>query len=137
MLFSHKARLKVFVRFVTELASLSKCTDRSVAAIIVDRAGTQVYSIGVNGGPAGGIDCLCDPSNKYTCAHAEANALAKCAVDLKDKIMLCTLSPCVTCATLIINSGISGVIYLEAYRDLSGIYLLQQAGVKTWKYDAD
>lgn len=128
-------RLCVFVKFVEGLASLSKCTDKKVAAIIVDYSGTQVYSIGVNGGPAGGMDCLCTLGGKYTCAHAEANALAKCTVDCKGKIMICSLSPCVTCATLIVNSGITRVYYLEQYKDTTGLELLRQAGVETFSVE--
>jgi dCMP deaminase len=134
MILYSEDRLQVFAQFVANLASLSKCTDKQVAAIITDEAGMQIYSIGVNGGPAGGPDCLCGLGGKYTCAHAEANALAKCTTSCKGKIMICSLSPCVTCATLIINSGIMGVVYLEQYRDDSGIKLLSEAGVGVWQF---
>ena len=51
-------RLKVFARFAIDLAKLSKCSQRGVAAIIIDEDASQIYSIGVNGGPRGGMDCL-------------------------------------------------------------------------------
>lgn len=124
-------RIKVFYRFMSDLALLSKCEDKKQAAIIVDKQYTQVYSIGLNGGPAKGIDCLCSIGGKYTCIHAEAQAIAKAKVDLTDAIMLCTMSPCVTCAALIINSGIKSVIYRDEYKESTGIQLLEKAGVKT------
>ena len=125
-------RLLVFARFVDDLKQLSKCEDRKTSAIIADHTLSQVYSIGVNGGPAGSQhQCLCKLPGKYTCIHAEANAIAKCLSADKDKIMICSLSPCVTCASLIVNNGFSAVYYLEAWKDPAGLQLLNEAGIKT------
>ena len=123
-------RIQVFKRFVEDLATLSKCTDKHVAAIIINKEATQVFSIGVNGGPKGGLDCLCTLGGKYTCAHAEANALAKCKQDCHGATMICTMSPCVTCATLIVNAGITQVYYINKYKDDMGLQILQQAGIR-------
>ena len=122
-------RLKVFRRFALDLATLSKCRDRGVAALIVDEECTNVFAIGINGGPKGGMDCLCG-TGKYTCAHAEANALAKCNTDCHGRAMICTLSPCVTCATLIVNSGITTVYIIEKYKDETGIKLMLDADIR-------
>jgi dCMP deaminase len=106
-----------------------------VAAIIISGDAKNVYSIGINGGPTGGVDCLCTLGGKYTCIHAEANALAKFrSVYWKDTIMIVTMAPCVTCASLIANSGIAEVIYLEDYKDNAGLGLLLAAGVKCTFY---
>lgn len=123
-------RIKVFAEFVKQLATLSKCSDRGVAAIAIDKYGTQIYSIGINGGPKKGIDCLCLLGNKYTCIHAEAQCIAKCTTLDQEKIMLCTLSPCVTCASLIINTGFIAVYYIEEYKDTAGLELLESANIK-------
>ena len=56
---------------------------------------------------------MCHMGEKYTCIHAEANALAKCISEDQDKVMICSLAPCVTCASLMANSGIRRVFYLE------------------------
>ena len=130
MLVRNNPRIQVFKRFVEDLATLSKCTDKHIAAIIVDNEATQVYSIGINGGPKGGQDCLCTLGGKYTCAHAEANALAKCTADCHGKMMICMMSPCVTCATLIVNAGIASVYYINKYKDDTGLQILQQAGIR-------
>lgn len=124
------ARLSVFLPFVRDLATLSKCEDKKTAAIIISNDGSQVYSIGVNGGPRGGADCLCHGNTKYTCVHAEANAIAKCTVNDPNKIFICSYSPCVTCASLIVNSGASAVYYLEAYKDATGLDILRAAGIE-------
>lgn len=122
-------RLKVFFNFMNELALLSKCVDKKQAAIIVDADLTQIYSIGLNGGPSKGIDCLCTLGGKYTCIHAEAQAIAKAKSDLSGCIMLCTMSPCVTCAAMIINSGIKSVIFRDEYHNRTGIHTLEAADV--------
>ncbi len=123
-------RLLVFTRFVEDLAAMSRCSDKGVAAIILDKEGTQVFSIGINGGPKGGIDCLCELGQKYTCAHAEMNALAKCTTDCTGKVMICTLAPCITCATLIVNVGISKVYVLNTNGHDDGLKILRAGGVK-------
>jgi deoxycytidylate deaminase len=119
----------ILMDFTENLASLSKCEQRSVAAIITDYNMNQVYSIGVNGGPAGGIDCLCSLGGKETCIHAETQAIAKCTINDKNKIMFVTLSPCVTCASLIVNSGFNKVYYREDWKDNPGVKLLRASGI--------
>ena len=124
-------RRQVFANFVKDLAQLSKCEERKVAAVITDKDMAQVYSIGLNGGPKGLVDCMCKIDGKYGCVHAEINALVKCHSDAKDKIMFVTLSPCKQCAAAIINApgGFSAVYYLEEWKDTAGLKLLEAAGI--------
>lgn len=64
--------------------------------------------------------------------HAEANALAYNArhgVAVQGADLFVTLSPCFSCAQLIIAAGLVRVCYDKQYRDPAGINLLQQAGV--------
>lgn len=125
-------RVRVFANFVCDLAKLSKCCERKVGAVITDKDMTQVYSIGLNGGPKGLADCLCNIDGKYGCLHAEQNALIKCMSDAPDKVMFVTLSPCKQCAAAIINApgGFSAVYYVEEWKDTTGIKLLEAAGIK-------
>ena len=127
-----KDRILVFANFALELAKLSKCEERKVAAIITDRDLTQIYSIGLNGGPKGLVDCMCKIDGKYGCVHAEINALIKCRSDAPDKVMFVTLSPCKQCAAAIINApgGFSTVYYLQEWKDTTGIELLRKAGIR-------
>jgi len=128
-------RLEVFANLAKNLATLSKCEERKVAAIIASRDLSQVYSIGLNGGPKGLVDCMCKLGSKYGCVHAEINALVKCRSDAEGKVMIVTLSPCITCAAAIINApgSFSAVYYLEEWKDLKGIELLKSAGIKCIK----
>ena len=128
----NQERLKVFRNFAVQLATLSKCSERSVAAVIADKDLSQVYSIGLNGGPKGLVDCMCNIDGKYGCVHAEINALVKCRSDATDKVMITTLSPCKSCAAAIINApgSFSSVYYTEEWKDTSGIKLLKAAGIR-------
>ena len=127
-----KDRVVVFANFARELAKLSKCEERKVAAIITDKDLAQIYSIGLNGGPKGLVDCMCKIDGKYGCVHAEINALIKCRSDAPDKLMFVTLSPCKQCAAAIINApgGFSTVYYLQEWKDTTGIELLRKAGIR-------
>ena len=126
----HKRKL-IFKNFTIDLARLSKCTERKVAAIITDNDLTQVYSIGVNGGPKGLADCMCVIDGKYGCIHAEINALIKCTTTEPNKVMFVTLAPCKQCATAIINApgGFSKVYYFEEWKEDIGLQLLRNAGI--------
>lgn len=133
-----QARINTFVAFTRDLAKQSKCKERQVAAVITDKDLTQVYSIGINGGPKGLVDCMCALEGKYGCIHAEINALVKCRSDDKGKVMFLTLSPCISCAAAIINApgSFSAVYYLEEWKNTEGIKLLKQAGIKCMKVPA-
>lgn len=106
-----------------------------VGAVIVTGDNTQVLAVGYNGDHRGGSNQV--ESLEPGCSgfiHAEINALIKCDYNNpKRKVMYLTLSPCKQCAKSIVNGGIDEVVYNEEYRDLSGVALLTDAGVKVRK----
>jgi dCMP deaminase len=70
--------------------------------------------------------------------HAESNAIAKLAKsnDSGDGAdIFITHAPCIECAKLIYQSGISRVYYGENYRDDAGIEFLKKSGVEIEKLD--
>ena len=103
-----------------------------VAAIVVTEDNTQLLSLGYNGDHAGGPNCReSDNPGDSGFIHAEVNALIKLDFNSpKRKKMYVSLSPCKMCAKAIINARIDEVIYIDQYRDLSGVELLQNAGIK-------
>ena len=103
-----KDRVVVFANFARELAKLSKCEERKVAAIITDKDLAQIYSIGLNGGPKGLVDCMCKIDGKYGCVHAEINALIKCRSDAPDKVMFVTLFSFLRISRIIFSSSVNG-----------------------------
>ncbi|MBL0717923.1 MAG: dCMP deaminase family protein [Alphaproteobacteria bacterium] len=71
-------------------------------------------------------------TNQYV-VHAEQNLItfaAKEGIRTDGTTMYVTLSPCIVCAKLIIQSGITKVVFMDAYRDLSGVNFLRKVGIK-------
>jgi dCMP deaminase len=111
-------------------ASRSTCLSRPTGSVIVkDR---QILTTGYNGSLPGQAHCVDDgvcfrrsvdwpEATKYDMcrsAHAEANAIAlgaKKGVSLEGATIYCTLEPCITCAKLIVMSGIIRVVYEYGY----------------------
>lgn len=124
------------IRYVQDLATLSKCRHGKVACVLFAQDFSQIYSIGINGGPSGQKDCVCNELDaKYGCAHAEQNCLIKNSDFDKPKIMICTRACCPTCATLIVNSNanIKEFWYLEDFKDVSGLQILEDANIDIFK----
>jgi len=100
-----------------------------VGAVIVTEDNTQVLAVGYNGDHKGGPNSVesTEPGQSGF-IHAEINALIKCDFNHpKKKKMYLTLSPCRQCAKAIVNGGIGEVVYLQEYRDRSGIELLESS----------
>jgi len=123
------------------VAKRMTCERAQVGALVVKN--NRVVSMGYGGVPSGlphctDVGCKTGPDGGcIATAHAEANAIsfaAKEGIAVKGSEMYVTLSPCLNCAKLIINSGIVKVYYLEKYRDSSGIELLHEAGVIIMDY---
>lgn len=132
--------VKVFVDFACNLRGLSKCRDKQVACLICSGDLKQVYSIGINGGPRGNkeLECLCESDKtKYSCIHAEANALVKLHTRDAHKVMICTYSPCLQCASMIINEpcGFDAVLFVDMHHDYSAVKLLLDNDIQVGQAD--
>ena len=71
--------------------------------------------------------------------HAESNAIAKLARSSqsgRDASVFITHAPCLDCAKLIYQSGISSVYYRNSYRDVAGVEFLEKSGVIVTKYES-
>ena len=128
--------MEKFDRRYLEMASVwarnSYCKRRQVGALLVkDR---MIISDGYNGTPSG-FENQCEDENGVTkpyVLHAEANAITKVAKSGNNSAgatLYVTASPCVECAKLIIQSGITRVVYKDEYRLTDGIDLLRRAGI--------
>jgi dCMP deaminase len=70
--------------------------------------------------------------------HAETNAIAKLAKSNESGLgatMFITHAPCLDCAKLIYQSGISSVLYRDTYRSTEGVEFLNKSGVKVEQVD--
>jgi dCMP deaminase len=111
------------------IATHSKALRNKVGAILVKN--NNIISMGYNGTPYG-FDNNCEDDNGNTVpevVHAELNAIIKCAKDgisCDGATLYCTLSPCIDCAKIIVQSGIKQVVYKTKYRLTDGLELLGQ-----------
>lgn len=130
---------------IAELVSKrSTCIRRSVGAVLVRER--RILATGYNGAPSGlahclEVGCLREELNVPSgerhelCRglHAEQNAIIQAAlhgVSVNGAILYCTNHPCVICAKMIINAGISTVIVRDAYKDSMAEKMLEEAGVR-------
>ena len=120
---------RVFINIAKEIGALSKCTRAKVGAILVKDG--NIVSMSYNGTFAG-EDNLCEDSNNNTKSeviHAEMGTILKAAKSghsVDGSTLYLSLSPCQNCCKLIIQSGISRVVYLEDYRDISPVIFLSK-----------
>lgn len=123
------------MRMAEELAKRSTCARTQVGSVITTADLTQVLGIGYNGN-ARGLPNGCDSPEpgRCGCIHSEQNCLIKAGAAVPDKVMFVTISPCVMCAKMIVNSGVRRVYYRAAYRDPAGLDVLQQADVDAVLY---
>ena len=135
--------INAYMDVAERFAELSSARRLHVGAIIVKE--DRIISIGYNGMPSGWDnnceDVLEDATlkTKPEVLHAETNAIAKLAKSNESGMgatMFITHAPCLDCAKLIYQSGISSVLYRHSYRDTGGIAFLEKSGVEIKKINA-
>ena len=140
-----------FMDMAKLVSSRSTCLRRHVGAVIVKDK--HVLSTGYNGAPRGVSHCeetgclrvkLNVPSGTRheLCrgVHAEQNAVTQAAyhgTSLKGAIIYTTTFPCSLCAKILINSGITEIIYDEGYMDELSKDILGESNIKIRKYVPD
>ena len=127
------------------VATRSNCSRRHVGAVIVRNR--HILSTGYNGTPYGVKNCFeggcprCSGDTKSgsnleecLCVHAEQNAICQAAQHghaIEGGTVYVTISPCLTCAKLLVNAGIREVVYSGEYAFLDAVKdIFKQAGVK-------
>jgi len=130
--------IKLYIDWAKRVSELSYARRLKVGAVIVKD--DCVISYGYNGMPAG-WDNNCEDETLYggtllktkqEVIHAESNAIAKLAKSTNSGVgstMFITHSPCIECAKLIYQSGITTVYYDGDYRSADGIEFLKKSGV--------
>ena len=133
------------------LSQLSSCIRRKVASLILSPDTLSVISDGYNGPPrkgpkvCGGDHCererlqiTSGTQNDIGCYHAEQNAILNAArqgASTSGAIMICTTSPCLSCARAIYHAGIKAVYVPEGSYSTQGIEYLAEYEVKTYEID--
>jgi dCMP deaminase len=134
------SRDEMLMRIAVIVSNRGTCNRAQVGAVIA-RDG-RIISTGYVGAPSGLPHCLdvgCDVSEYSGCirtVHAEANAVAfaaKSGISTDGAVLYCTHSPCGNCAKLIINAGITKLMYEQEYRDVKPLGMLASAGIEVVK----
>ena len=136
-----------FMQITRQVATRSTCLRRQVGAIIVHNK--RIIATGYNGGPAGlahclDIGCLREqlgiPSGQQheLCRgiHAEQNAIIQAArygLPIDGSVLYCTTQPCTQCTKMIINAGVTELVYAEGYPDELARQLLEESGMTVRK----
>ena len=129
---------KVYMQIAENISSLSYAVNAKVGCIIVSPE-QQIISHGWNGMPSGYDNCceyydenLKRLKTKPEVIHAESNAILKCTkigTSTKDATLYVTLSPCIDCAKLILQSGIKRVVFKDYYKKVNGIDFLMNNNI--------
>ncbi len=133
-----------FMEIATVVATRSTCLRRQVGAVVVkDR---RILATGYNGAPAGlrhclEVGCLREqmsvPSGEKheLCRglHAEQNAVIQAAlhgVSMAGSTVYSTHKPCSLCAKILINAGVTDIVFGSGYADKLADEMLDEAGIK-------
>ena len=137
--------IDAYMDVAERFAKLSYAKRLNVGAIVVKD--DRIISIGYNGMPSG-WDNNCEEvigqdevgslilKSKPEVLHAESNAIAKLAKSNEsgnDATLFVTHSPCLDCAKLIYQSGITTVYFKDNYRSNDGIEFLRKSNVEVTK----
>ena len=103
----------------------STCARRQVGCVLVNDK-NHIIGTGFNGVAAGETHCTDHPCKgaEFTSGqgldyceaiHAESNALLQCKNVYEIHTAFCTLSPCVHCVKLLMNTSCERIVFVEPY----------------------
>jgi len=124
---------EMYMQIAEVVSKRSTAINKKVGAILVKD--NSIVSYGYNGTPSGFSNVCEDETGKTKpeVLHAESNAITKVAqstLSSSGASLYVTLSPCIDCAKLIIQSGIKEVYFKEHYKRVDGLELLEKVGIK-------
>lgn len=133
-----------FLEIAQVVAKRSTCLRRKVGAILVKDK--RILATGYNGSPQGLAHCeetgcirekleIPRGERHELCRglHAEQNAIIQAAVHgtkISGAVLYCTTFPCVLCAKMLVNAGITKIYYLGGYPDELSKLILEEANVE-------
>ena len=125
---------ELLISFAMAVANRSTCGRMEVGAVLKTNDGRLSY--GYNGRAHGEQHCEDDGPHapgQCGCVHAELNALLK-GGDTRGSTMYISHSPCPACARAIVNAGVKEVWYVEEYRSLDALFILERAGIRLFHW---
>ena len=140
-----------FMEMAFLVSKRSTCLRRRVGAVIV--RDKHVISTGYNGSPRGTKHCeelgcirqqmnIPSGTRHELCrgVHAEQNAIPQAAyfgTSVANATIYTTTFPCSMCAKILINAGITEVVYADGYVDDLSKKLFAETNIKVREYKLD
>ena len=134
---------RYFMSIAKCVAERSTCLRHKIGAVLVYNK--RIVATGYNGAPTGMIHCcttgclrdkLNIPSGEQAqvcrAVHAEQNAILQAVgagASLVAASLYCTHHPCIICAKLLTQVGVSMIIYETPYADRLSAEFLAEAGI--------
>lgn len=131
-----------YMQIAGRVALRSTCIRRAVGCILTDKH-NYVLSTGYNASPTGTAHCLEQPCAGASAAsgerldecrsrHAESVALMKCQ-DI-NAILKCyvTVSPCINCASMLLDSSCQEIVFAEPYADSETVEIFWKQHSRIW-----
>lgn len=116
--------IDTFMQMAIILSKRSTCLDKQVGCIITNSR-NEIIASGYNGAPRGYPHCIdmgfCKKKrtgnpNDCLSAHAEQNALLQCRVLEQIHSIYVTLSPCIVCTRIIMNTPCKRIIFMNEHK---------------------
>ena len=131
-----------FLAMAKLVSTRGTCARRRVGCVLVDKYGL-VLATGYNGNGRGQGHCIDSPCEgakyksgegleKCEAIHAEQNAILQCKNTEHIEKAYITLSPCVTCVKLLLNTSCKEIVYLEDYVNKDAERIWKNAN-RLWK----
>lgn len=145
---------KRFMEVAELVSTWSSCfqENRKVGAVIVKNK--RIITTGYNGASSGVQNCM----DRGSCmrkdmgiesgtmhelcyaTHAEQNAIiqaAKMGVSIDGGTLYCTHQPCSICSKMLINAGITRIVFKRGYPDEFSVKMLNDANIEIVQYVDD
>ena len=115
---------QAYLKMAMTMATRSTCLDKQVGCLLVSKDNI-VIATGYNGAPRGFPHCsdkgrcIVDlTGNKDRCpaAHAEQNAMLQCRTPELIHTCYTTLSPCVNCVRLLLNTPCKRIVFFAEHQ---------------------
>ena len=137
-----------FLKMAHLVSERGTCARRKVGCILVNSK-KHVIATGYNGVSSGQEHCIDNPCkgarlksgqglDLCEAIHAEQNALLQCKDVYDIDTVYCTLSPCIHCLKLLLNTSAKKIVFMEKYVDADqlGDYWMKHASSRgaSWSY---
>ena len=114
-----------FMKMANDVATRTTCLRRGVGAVIVkDR---RILATGYNGVPTGLTHC-----SETGCLREQLGG-----INIAGATIYVNTQPCVVCAKMLINAGITEIVYQNPYPDELSQELLAESGILVREYTGE